>query len=80
MERIPILIAVDEPLLEEGIANVIVATGDFQVAAKPNHRSEIIIQTGKLQPRVAIIDFSLLEPDPFEAIQQIKIIFYCFSG
>lgn len=70
--RIPILIAVTEPLLADGIANAIMACEDLQVVARPSDRRETIRQIGKLQPRVAIIDFSLLEPVAFQAIRQIK--------
>jgi DNA-binding NarL/FixJ family response regulator len=69
---ISVFIAIMEPLLADGIANAIMASEDLQVVARPSNRRETITQIGKLQPRAAIIDFSLLEPAPFQAIRQIK--------
>jgi PAS domain S-box-containing protein len=70
--KISVLVAVEEPLLADGIINAIAASGDLEVVARPSDLAETSKLIGKLQPRVAIIDFSLLGSNPYHAIEQMK--------
>jgi len=66
------IIAAEEPLFSEGLANVLKRDPGIKVINQSITQSDLIIKVGQLKPQVVISCLSILEPNPFNLIHQIK--------
>ncbi len=72
MERIRVLLADDHALFREGVAGILAAQPDFEVAGEASDGLEAIVKARELAPDLVLMDIGMPGCDGLEAAGQIK--------
>ena len=64
-------VAIEEPLLLDGIVSAILASSDLRLSGKSSTHADIVSLVRRTRPKVLIVDIGLFKA-PFEAIKELK--------